>query len=200
MKKIFTLGFGVLISLASFAQHGNDHFYAFGGGRANVKVTIDDNHFEHHPGFAETRANVQPAQPYNDRGWNNDSRRDNRVYAYDHNYNNNFHGGYVDRDRRPEEVIRTISNEDFFATARVMDRENDNGRLLYAERLVDDNYLCAEQVKELARFFSFDGYRLDFVRYAYNRTTDKENFGVVCNAFCSNDGRNQVMNFIQGCR
>ena len=65
---------------------------------------------------------------------------------------------------------------------------------------MDDNYLRAEQVKELARFFSFDDCRLEFVKYAYGKTTDRNNFSVVCNAFVSNDGRNQVMNFLRNCR
>lgn len=157
MKKISTLGFGVLISLASFAQHGNDRSLAFGGGRAAVKVTIAGNGFDRHPGFAEARINVQPARAYNDHGRTNDPRRDDRGYGNDRNYNNNFHGGYIYGNRRAAEAIpiynygynsssiRIISNEDFFAAGRVMDRENDRGRLMYAERLVDENYLCAEQ-------------------------------------------------------
>lgn len=94
----------------------------------------------------------------------------------------------------------TISDGDFFAAERVMDRENDNGRLLYAKRLIDDNYLDAAQVKELARFFSFDDCRLDFVRYAYSKTIDKNNFRVVCAAFSSNEGRQQVERFINSCK
>jgi hypothetical protein len=93
-----------------------------------------------------------------------------------------------------------ISDADFFAAERVMDRENDNGRLLYAKRLADENYLSAEQVKELARFFSFDNYRLDFVKYAFYKTADKNNFSVVCGAFSSNDGRNQVESFLKTCK
>ena len=159
--------------------------------------------------FGNAQVNEQPLRgAYDNRGWDNDNskradrgysgnehRRDNRddrnnnQYGQDNGYGNN--SGYT----------RTISNEDFFVAERVMERENfDDARLLYAKRLMDDSYLCAEQVKELARFFSFDNSRLDFAKYAYSRTTDKNNFSVVCNAFSSAGGRDQLMNFIKSCR
>jgi hypothetical protein len=125
---------------------------------------------------------------YDDRKWGNDPRDDHRYYDQRNDYGRN--SGYSN----------IISDADFFAAERVMERENDNGRLLYAERLADNYYLNAEQVKELARFFSFDNCRLDFIKYAYNKTVDKSNFRVVCAAFVSNDGRNQVENFIKACK
>ena len=79
-----------------------------------------------------------------------------------------------------------------------MERENfDNARLLYAKRIADENWLSAEQVKGLARFFSFDNSRMEFVKYAYNKTIDKGNFSVVCNAFDSGYSKDQLMNFIR---
>ncbi len=140
---------------------------------------------------------------YDDRGTGYDSRKDDRGHNDHNSYNNN--------DRRPDDYGdkngynnpgygRSISQEDFFAAERVMDRENDNGRLIYAKRLADDNLLCAEQVKELARFFSFDDCRLAFVKYAYGSTIDKNNFSVVVSAFSSGNGRGELMAFLSSCR
>ena len=82
-----------------------------------------------------------------------------------------------------------------------MERENfDDARLLYAKRLMDDSYLSAEQVKELARFFSFDNSRLEFAKYAYSRTIDRQNFSVVCNAFSSSYSKDQLMIYIRNYR
>ena len=82
-----------------------------------------------------------------------------------------------------------------------MERENfDNARLLYAKRVADENWLSAAQVKDLARFFSFDNNRMEFVKYAYSKTIDKNNFSTVCSAFSSAGGREQVENFIRSCR
>jgi len=117
----------------------------------------------------------------------NDDRNDDRNYGRNNNGRDNY--------------IRTINDEDFFAAERVLQRENfDDARLLYAKRLMDDNYLSAEQVKELARFFSFDTNRLEFAKYAFYHTVDKNNFSVVCNAFSSANSRDQLMIFLRNAR
>ena len=267
MKKISTLGFGILISIASFASFAPSRLTVSAEGNANIKVTVDGNRFDQQsfnnsvvfdnlqPGFhsvkvyqlTEKRAgffgrrqaaeyrlvynasvNIRPLfattielnrfgsaqvneQPlrggYKSRDWDNDNHGYNGNDGYknnDRDYNSKQYGNdYGSYNGYNNNGIygRTISNEDFFAAERVMERESfDDARLLYAKRLVDDNYLCAEQVKELARFFSFDNNRLDFARYAYSRTTDKNNFSVVCNAFSSGNSRDQLMSFIKSCR
>ncbi|MEO6315159.1 MAG: DUF4476 domain-containing protein [Chitinophagaceae bacterium] len=138
---------------------------------------------------------------YNNRAWNKgDRRNDTRGYGDDDRMrtdNNGRNYGYSNNN----EYARTISDEDFFAAGRVMQRESfDDARLLYAKVLLDENYLDAEQVKELARFFSFDNNRLEFAKYAYGKTTDKNNFSVVCNAFSSTNGRAQLLSFIKNYR
>lgn len=268
MKKISTLGFGILISVASFANFAPSRLMVSAEGNASIKVTVDGNRFDQqsvnssvvfdnlHPGFhsvkvyqlAERRfgffgrkqadyrlvytasVNIKPLfttsielnrfgkaqikeQPmrggYDNRGWGNDDRRKNdRDYSdkNDRDYNNNDRNGRNDDYGRNNgydnnSYNRTISNEDFFAAERVMERENfDDARLLYAKRLVAESYVSAEQVKELARFFSFDNSRLDFAKYAYSRTTDKNNYSVVCNAFSSGNSRDQLMNYIRSCK
>lgn len=260
MKKISTLSFGFLFSLASFAAVAPSRLTVSAEGNTNIKVTVDGNRFDQQemgnsvifdnlqPGyhsvnvyqladrrfgmfgrrrgddyrlvysstvnirplfatsilvdrFGRAQLNEEPMRGrYDSRGWNGDDRRDGR---------DNDHTWDRDRDRQNDYgrnggydygYNRAISNEDFFAAERVMNRETDNGRLLYGKSIVNVNYLTAEQVKELARFFSFDNYRLDFVKYAYSKTIDKANFSVVCNAFASSDGRNQLMDFIRTCR
>ncbi|MEP7277289.1 MAG: DUF4476 domain-containing protein [Bacteroidota bacterium] len=245
MKKIFTLGLGILISIASFAG-AYGRLTVATEANSNIKVTVDGNHFNQQsanssvvfenlqPGFhsvsvyqlsdkrtgmfnrkqsagyrlvytasvhikplftttiqlnryGKAQVNEQPM-----RGGYDNRRNDG---GYDNNDRNN-HNDYYGRNNG-KDYGHAISNEDFFAAERVMDRENDNGRLLFAKRIMDDNFLSAEQVKELARFFSFDNIRLDFAKYAYYKTTDKDNFSVVCNAFSSKTGRDEVMSFIK---
>ncbi|MEO5681140.1 MAG: DUF4476 domain-containing protein [Chitinophagaceae bacterium] len=277
MKKISTLGLGILISMASFAGYAPNRLIVAAEGNSNIKVTVDGSRFDQQsfsnsavfenlqPGFhavkvyqlSEKRSgmfgrkradeyrlvytasvNIKPLfattiqlnrfgkaqiieRPMpvrtgpggrggsDNRGWGKDDRRnDDRGYngndnnsTNDRDYNNN------DRDKRSNDYSsnsgynRIISNQDFFAAQRVMERENfDDARLLYAKRLADENYLSAEQVKELARFFSFDNSRLEFAKYAYSKTTDRNNYSVVCNAFSSSYGKEQLMHFISNGR
>jgi hypothetical protein len=142
-------------------------------------------------------------QPLRGGNWGRDDRRYGRggqVYDRNNNDRDNNDRDY-DWNNNHNTYNRTINDEDFFAAERVMQRENfDDARLLYAKSLVDDNYLRAEQVKELARFFSFDINRMEFAKYAYYHTIDKNNFSVVCNAFSSANSRDQLMIFIRNAR
>jgi len=149
--------------------------------------------------FGRAQISEQPMRNrYDERGWDGDKRFDNgrddhRDWDRDHRDNGYSNSGYG--------YNRVLSNQDFFAAQRVMDRESfDNARLLYAKRLADDCYFTSEQVKDLAKFFSFDNSRMEFVKYAYAKTVDKNNFSIVCNAFDSNYAKDQLMNFIRSCR
>jgi hypothetical protein len=273
MKKISTLAFGFLFSVASFANYAPNRLTVVAEGNDNIKVTVDGSRFDQQPfnnsvvfenlqpGFHAVRiyrleekrrgffgrssgaafrlvytasVNIKPlfattielnrfgrAQvievplrgAFDNRGWDRkDGRgyhrgydkdgRDNRDYRdNDRDRNNSGYGnnGYGDNNGYGNSSYsRSISDEDFFAAERVMERENfDNARLLYAKRVADENWLSAEQVKSLARFFSFDNSRMEFVKYAYSKTTDKGNFSVVCNAFDSNHSKDQLMSFIK---
>ena len=223
MKKMFTLGIGFFISVASFASFAPSRLTVAVEGNASIKVTLDGSRIDQQPvdnnvvfdnlqpGFHAVKIyqladrqfgfwgrrhgddyrlvytasiNIKPLfattvvlnrfgnaqiseQPlrgaYDNRGWDNDDRKrndrghhsnDDKRDARDYKNNDQYSqdNGYGSSNG----YTRTISNEDFFAAERVMERENfDDARLLYAKRLMDDSYLCAEQVKELARFFLF---------------------------------------------
>lgn len=180
-----------------FGRRRDDDFRLVYTASVNIKplfvTTIQLNR------FGRAQISEQPMRSrYDERGWNDDKRFDNdrdehRDRDWDHRDNGYGNAGYG--------YNRVISNQDFFAAERVMNREDfDNARLLYAKRLADDNYFTAEQVKDLAKFFSFDNSRMEFVKYAYAKTIDKSNFSIVCNAFDSNYAKDQLMNFIRSCR
>ena len=46
MKKISTLGFGILISMASFASFAPSRLTVSAEGNANIKVTVDGSRFD----------------------------------------------------------------------------------------------------------------------------------------------------------
>ena len=93
-----------------------------------------------------------------------------------------------------------LRDDDFFAAQRVMDRENDRGRMLYGSRLVSDHTVTAIQGKTLADYFRDDADRIDFARMAYRSTLDKNNFAVVSSAFRTEQGRNQWFVFLHNAR
>jgi hypothetical protein len=74
-----------------------------------------------------------------------------------------------------------------FAAAREAIRKEsfDNTRMTVALQVADNNYFTAAQVKELLMLFSYEERRVDFAKYAYGRTIDKNNYFMI----------NEVLNF-----
>ena len=187
MKKISTLGFGIFISLASFANFAPTRLTVSAESNTNLKVMVDGNRdqqvgnrivFENlQPGYHSievyqfsdkqfgffrhnrsgykllytTSVNIKPLfatsielnrfgnahinewpmrKNYKEEDWK----------GSDHRYDINSREDQHDADKSngndgSNYYNHTISNQDFFAAERVMDRENDRGRLIYASVL-----------------------------------------------------------------
>jgi len=52
----------------------------------------------------------------------------------------------------------------------------ENTRLEVAQNVLSQKYLSTEQVRSLMQLFSFDSSRLEFAKFAYSRTVDRQNY------------------------
>jgi hypothetical protein len=52
------------------------------------------------------------------------------------------------------------------------------------------------QIKELTKLLSIESYKLDFVKFSYDFTIDKENFYIISDAFSASSSKNQLLDFI----
>jgi hypothetical protein len=52
----------------------------------------------------------------------------------------------------------------------------DNKRTEIISKIVDKNCLSVDQTEKLAQLYSFDNYKLDFLKFAYSKTFDLDNF------------------------
>jgi hypothetical protein len=130
---------------------------------------------------------------HNDCGYGDDD------YSTDNVDYDNHNTGYGHEETHIYNHV--VSDDDFMAFKRMLDRESfDNTRLVIAKHIVDVNEFTAIQVKELAGLFSFDYSRLDFAKYAYYKTIDKNNYAIVCNAFSFSSGKEQLFEFIRNWR
>lgn len=59
----------------------------------------------------------------------------------------------------------------------------DSKKVLTAKNALKSNYYTAQQVKQVLLTFSFDSYKLDVAKYAYDVSYDKSNFFAVGDAF-----------------
>ena len=63
----------------------------------------------------------------------------------------------------------------------IKEKSFDSGKLETAKSLVQSHYLSVNQLIELNRLFIYDDNRLEFSKYAYDRTVDKQNYGQLSN-------------------
>jgi hypothetical protein len=56
-------------------------------------------------------------------------------------------------------------------------------KMTVAKQVADNNCLSTDQVKEMMKLFDFEANKLDFAKYAYKRTMDKNNYYKVNDAF-----------------
>lgn len=138
-----------------------------------------------------------------DRDFDNNKQNNHDYSGNDDSYGNDQYGNHNEAYGHDDRNIynHAINNDDFFAFKRILERESfDNTRLVIAKHIVDVNELSAIQVKEMAQLFSFDNSKLDFAKYAYNKTIDKNNYVVVCNAFSFSSSKEQLIDYIRNCR
>jgi hypothetical protein len=68
----------------------------------------------------------------------------------------------------------------------------DTGKMDAAKSATSGNVLTAAQVAELARLFNFDNNRLEYAKFAYQYTYDKQNYNAVSNAIAFESNRKEL--------
>ncbi|NUM51343.1 MAG: DUF4476 domain-containing protein [Flavobacteriales bacterium] len=112
-------------------------------------------------------------------------------YQYNNNGGSNYYngGGYgYSYGMLPEQFSQlklTIGNTSF-----------DNTRLTVMKQAVAANQVTTAQVNELLGMLSFESTRLDFAKYAYAYTLDKENYYMVNNTFSFSSSIAELNHFI----
>jgi hypothetical protein len=94
-----------------------------------------------------------------------------------------------------------ISTDDFNRIkSRLQVSFSDNSRLSIARQSIDSYYFSAEQVREMVQVFPFEASKLEIAKYAYGKTVDKNNFGIVQDLLNSRSGREELSRYIANFR
>jgi hypothetical protein len=128
--------------------------------------------------------------------WNNNNNYNSYGSNYgNYQYNNNYGGNsqncgeygysYGMSSEQFSQLKLTIGNTSF-----------DNTRLSIMKQATSANQLTTSQVNELLGMLSFESTRLDFAKFAYTYTLDKENYYMVNNAFSFSSSVAELNNFI----
>lgn len=73
----------------------------------------------------------------------------------------------------------------------------DSKKLAEARKFINSNPVTSAEVKSIAGWIFFDDNRLTFVKAAYARVSDKENFATVSDAFTLPDSKKDFDNFLR---
>ena len=132
-------------------------------------------------------------RPIDPRGGNGNGNGNGGGYG-NGNGNNNGYGGNNNYNIQPMPMA-----DDAFASAREAVRKEsfDNSKLVIAQQIADKNYFTTAQARELARLFSFDDRKLDFLKYAYGRTLDRNNYFIVNDVFAFSKSKEDLANYIK---
>lgn len=92
---------------------------------------------------------------------------------------------------------QAMSNESFNALKSTVTNESfDNSRMNILKQAAAANYFTAAQVRELMQIFSFDNSKLEVAKTFYSRTTDKQNYFMVNDAFSFSGSKDELTKFI----
>lgn len=101
--------------------------------------------------------------------------------------NNNNQGG----------TVQAMSPRDFDAMkTAIVAYSSDSDRIKKAKEFLPNNFLLAEQVKEIMTLFVFEDVRLDFAKEAYAKTYDPQNYSVVQGVLVNPSSQRDLQSYI----
>ena len=98
---------------------------------------------------------------------------------------------------QPQVAFATQQQVDALLT-RLKDIPFDNSKVQTAKNALRYTYYSAPQVKQILQTFTFDNYKLDVAKYAYDVSYDKGNFFVVGEAFSFTSYADKLEKYIAG--
>ncbi|RYY64870.1 MAG: DUF4476 domain-containing protein [Chitinophagaceae bacterium] len=126
-------------------------------------------------------------------GWNNGNG-----YGNGGGYNNGNGGGYNNGYNNPNAAMNATN---FSALLQQVRSETfDNTKLIIVKDALISNRVTAVQVKQLMQLFTFDNDRLELAKAAYPRTTDKNNYFQVNDAFEFSSSKESLSTWIRSQR
>ena len=121
-----------------------------------------------------------------------------------HGNNGNNGNGYYDHNdgfnngNQWGNQVRTMSNGDLRDLLRMMDQRSfDRDKLRLAKRIVTQYNLRSHQVHDIMLKFDFDSSKLDFAKFAFDRTMDPHRYHLVYGAFDFRSSERELDRYIR---
>jgi len=218
MKKIVTLSLALIVAMASFAASTPNRLIVSAAGKNNIRIVVDERTINKQVGgngsvFENLSAGYHSVFIYQyGRLVYSASVKIKPMYELSITLDNRGNAIIGEQAIKNGDNCQVqyggaisyqpaISYGDFIGIKTMMARTRfDNQRLDIAKKAVDCNDLSSVQVKEMAQLFNTEDARLEFARYAYGKTPDKNNYSIVCNTFPFGDNKADLTNYIRNYR
>lgn len=100
----------------------------------------------------------------------------------------------------PEETVPMVAmyDKDFQMALDLIKKESfENGKITVAQQVVDNNFLNISQIKQICAVFDFDKSRLEFVKSAYPKCVEKNNYYLLNSVFDFSSSKMDFDKFLQ---
>lgn len=118
---------------------------------------------------------------------------DNKNHSnnYSDDRNNNYNNSSVNS-------YKPISNEMFAQVKQTLQKTSfESSKLSIAKQVLDNNSISTNQVKEIMSLFTMQSDKLEYAKYAYDKTRDKNNYFTVINGLTMQSDKDELMEYIR---
>lgn len=153
--------------------HNNNHGHHSGHGHHTTVVHHNNNHHGHH------------------------GHGHNVVTVSRHGHNYNGYCSYTNHNYGWRPVCVNDFNTGCYS---IRSCGFDSDRLRAAKRFVRNHYVSSHQIADIMDMFSFESTKLSFAKYAFHRTCDVQNYGIVFDYLTFNSSRRELDCYIRDYR
>lgn len=189
--------------------HGNNHGHNHGGGHYNGNNNghNNNNNGHNHGGGYYNGNNQGNDRPPNGSNPNLGNSNNNTTNNGNNNWNNDNPNGNVtlgqnsnnttNNNNNSGNSVKAMSARDFDTMkTRIAEFSSDNDRINKAKEYLPNNFLLAEQIKEIMGLFVFEDVRLDFAKAAYAKTYDPQNYHLVKAVLVNPSSKQDLQSYI----
>lgn len=159
-----------------------------GGGRGRSTTIIEDDEFVDNPVYYDNNSGKSGRGRSNPRN----NPRNNPPRNNNYNNNNNFGDCAYSSSMNTQdfrEALQTIKNTSF-----------DDTKVTTAKEIISSNCLYADQVAQICKLFSFENNKLEFAKFAFDHTIDRNNYFKVNNVFSFDGSKQELSEYIRSMR
>lgn len=131
----------------------------------------------------------------NDHHGNNDGHHNNNDH---HGNNDGHHNDYGHPTPPPIPAPQICSGRDLEQIVRLIEDESfEDSKLTIAKQAVSSQLMTTEQLTRIARLFTYEDTKLEFLKYAYDYCFDKNKYYLVNSVFTYSSSKDEMNEYIQ---